>query len=248
MKNKITAMLTMAAMFAAAVVSCGHDEPEDSTTPDLPSLTTATTTDGESTETTSADVSETTKKTSDTTTTSTETAVTTVKNEDKNKNEDGDSQGDDDQQPDPEPNDQQPEPEPEPEPDPVQQSVTFDFDSMHSDAAAAVAALGDPLDVQTAPACFSNGADSKIYEYDGLRIECYVINGGEYICAVTITGGDHATTSGIKIGSSRSDVESAYGAGENFGDSVLYRNGNDELTVYYSGDSVTKIDFYAPVG
>jgi Ca2+-transporting ATPase len=94
---------------------------------------------------------------------------------------------------------------------------------------------------------YTNGADSKIYEYDGLTIECYVLDGAENICCVTITSNKFSTDKAITIGSSQADVEAAYGAGEASGDYTVYYSGDKELDVKYSNRAVTELLFYTAV-
>ncbi|MDE7225778.1 MAG: hypothetical protein K2N49_02815, partial [Ruminococcus sp.] len=164
--------------------------------------------------------------------------------------------------PDPEsetPSTPEPEPEdsPEPDPEPVTdspaappqqiQSLIFSENMLNGDAASVVFELGGDPDISTAPACFANGADSKTYTYDGLVLQCYVLEGSEYIYAFTITGAGYTSEHGIAVGSSRSDVELYYGAGEASGNDVMYIYDNYDMTITYDGDTVTAIDFYAPV-
>lgn len=239
MKNKLAALFAIAAVFAASAASCGNDDPEDSTVPELPSLTTSA--EEETEETTAEDESEKTTEASTEKKTKAE-KTTEADSEKKTEAEEENKNAPDDSDPEPEP-----QPDPEPNPEPAPQDVKFGFESLHSDASEIIAALGEPLDVQTAPACFSNGADSKIYLYDGLTIECYVLNGLEKICCVTITNASYSVSSGITIGSSQADVEAAYGAGESAGAYTIYYNGSNELDIKYSNGSVAEIMFYTEV-
>lgn len=243
MKNKLTALLAIAAAFAVSAVSCGEDKPDENVTPDLPVLATeaesteASTTESESEETTEAS----TEAETEAETTTEETVETTTEAEETTEATEEATE--------PEP---EPETEPEPEPDepdsaPQPQGVSFGFGTLHSEAGGIVSALGEPANVTSAPACFANGADSKIYEYDGLRIECYVLDSVEKVCCVTITSSNYSTDTGITIGSSQADVEAAYGTGEASGAYTIYYNGDSELDVKYDGGAVTEILFYTAV-
>lgn len=235
MKSKLTALLAIAAVFAVSAVSCGEDKPNDNVTPDLPVLVTeaestepAATTETKNEQTTEAS----TEAETEAETTTEETVETTTEAEETTEAPEEATE---------------PEPEPEPEPAPQPQGVSFGFGTLHSEAGGIISALGEPTNVTSAPACFSNGADSKIYEYDGLRIECYVLDGIEKVYCVTITSSSYSTDTGITIDSSQADVEAAYGAGEASGAYTIYRNGNSELDVKYDGGAVTEILFYTAV-
>lgn len=243
MKNKF-AIYAAALILSAATVSCGHDRSDENTVPELPVISTAApeaeTTEAAAEKTTSAETKNTTEEASTQDEAKKTDQTTTTKADEKN---DGD--GNTDQS-------SEPEPEPDPEPDdtpqtPSSQEIRFGFDKLDSSAEDVISALGDPIDVTSAPACFSNGADSKIYTYENIRVECYVLNGEEKICAVTITGGDYSTDENIKIGSSQADVENAYGNGETAGEYTIYYNGDKELDVKYDNGSVCELMFYMSV-
>lgn len=238
MNKKIAALFALAAVFAIASVSCGPDEPEDNTIPDLPVLST----EAETTE--AATEAETVEKTEAPTEKETEAEVTTEEaTEDPTEAEEATDAPDEEPEPD-EPQEEQPE---EPEPAPEPQEVKFSFGTLHSDASGIVSFLGDAFNVTSAPACFANGADSKIYEYDGLKIECYVLGDVEKICCVTITSDKYSTDTGITIGSSQADVEASYGAGEAAGAYTIYYSGDSELDIKYDGGTVSEITFYTAV-
>ncbi len=240
MNKKITALLAFASVLAVSLTSCGPDEPEDNTAPDLPVLST----EAEATE--AATEAETEEKTEAPTEKETEEVTTEEATEEPTEAEEATEAPDEEAEPD-EPEESQDEQPEEPEPAPEPQDVKFSFSTLHSDASGIVSSLGDALNVTTAPACFSNGADSKIYEYDGLKIECYVLGGVEKIYCVTITNSNYSTDTGITIGSSQADVEASYGAGEAGGVYTIYYSGDSELDVKYDGGTVSEIIFYTAV-
>ena len=127
---------------------------------------------------------------------------------------------------------------------PVTAQLSFSMSDLGKDAASFVAALGTPLDVQTAAGCLSNGADQKTYFYNGLELSCYILDGKEYIYGITITGTDFATAEGISVGSTRAEAEAAYGQGFESGRYVIYEGSNaTEMSVEYNGDAVASICF-----
>lgn len=240
MNIKITSIFAAAVFLAVSAASCGN-EPEDSSAPDLPILAT------ESAETTEAASEEATEAVTEDKTKTEKTTEAATQEESKEDENISDTEGNDsDLSSEPEP-DPEPQPDPEPIPDPEPQNISFGFESLHNDASGVIAALGDPIDVTSAPACFANGADSKIYSYDGLTIECYVLDGMENICCVTITSSSYSTSAGVTVGSSQADVEAAYGAGEAAGTYTIYYNGSSELDVKYDNGIVAELVFYTEV-
>ncbi len=131
---------------------------------------------------------------------------------------------------------------------PVAQEVKFSTDDLLKNAADIIAALGGSPVTSTAAACTSNGCDVKTYDYAGeLKIQCYIDGGVEYFFDYDILGGNYSTSKGIKVGSSRADVEAAYGAGEESGNMLIYNDGAKQLIFTLNGDTVSEIDFYVPV-
>lgn len=131
---------------------------------------------------------------------------------------------------------------------PVAQEVKFSTDDLLKNAADIIAALGGSPVTSTASACTTNGCDVKTYDYAGeLKIQCYIDGGVEYFFDYDILGGNYSTSKGIKVGSSRADVEAAYGAGEESGNMLIYNDGAKQLIFTLNGDTVSEIDFYVPV-
>ena len=131
---------------------------------------------------------------------------------------------------------------------PVAQEVKFSTDDLLKNAADIISALGGSPVTSTASACTSNGCDVKTYDYAGeLKIQCYIDGGVEYFFDYDILGGNYSTSKGIKVGSSRADVEAAYGAGEESGNMLIYNDGAKQLIFTLNGDTVSEIDFYVPV-
>lgn len=235
MKFKKALIIALGAVMSVSAVSC--DKAEENTVPDLPVLSTEADTTEEST--TEAEIEVTTEASTEAETEAeTTTAETTTEAEETTEAPTEEATEEE--------TEAEPEPE-EPEPSPEPQNVTFSFDTLHSEAGGIISALGEPVNVTTAPACFSNGADSKIYTYDGIVIECYVLDGVEKINCVTITSSNYSTDTGITIGSSQADVEAIYGAGEAAGAYTIYYSGEKELDVKYDGGAAAELVFYTIV-
>jgi len=159
----------------------------------------------------------------------------------------------------PEPADPEPQSPPEPEPpaptdpptepptEPPAEDVKFNFDSLQSDAAPFISGLPVNFTKGTGAGCVTGNYDVVSYRCPEITIDCYVDGGIEYIFSVTINSNVCSTAEGITVGSSRAEVEAAYGVGEGGPESVLYKNGSKELWIDYSGDSVASIQFYIAV-
>ncbi|MBP3309858.1 MAG: hypothetical protein J6L05_03495 [Ruminococcus sp.] len=245
MKEKITALLAAAAICTATAVSCG-DKVDDSVALDINSKTTSASEAAAETTSTEA-ASETTTKSTETTTVTEEepSATTTTAPEEDNPDE---TSGTTTAAP------VTTEPE-QTTTEPVQQVQTGSFSSsdlnfmgtsLLSDVSGLISALGEPVFTEAAPGCLSNGADQKIYRYNGLDIYCYIDGGSEIVYDITISGG-YSTPKGIYVGSSRAEVEAAYGKGNGGTNEVLYGSENHGLYIFYNGDTVSMIDYYSLV-
>lgn len=249
MKNKFAILAFIAVISAFSVVSCGNDAPDESSvTLDLPVVTT------EAVETeTNTEVNTTAKTTAKTTVISETTAdttevtmavVTEVVTEET-------TEAPAEQVTEPpvidEPAVTEPPATEPPATEPPVEQVKFSMDNLKNSAVDIVASLGDALDIQNATGCLQNGADQRIYVYDGLSLSCYMDGDTPYIYQIMIKNSSYSTTAGITVGSSRSDVENAYGAGEESGNYVIYYDGDKELDIEYNGDTVTSIVFYTAV-
>lgn len=250
MKNKFAVLAFIAVALSA--VSCGNDTPDESSvTLDLPVVTTEATEDTETT--TEADVttavtvkttviSETTAETTEVTTETVTEAVTEEVTE---------APAEQATEPvvvvdEPTDVDEIPATEPPATEPPVIDMVKFSINDLSGGATDIVNTLGEPLDVMDATGCLSNGADQRIYTYDGLQISCYIQDDTPYIYQIMITNSNYPTSENITVGSSRSDVENVYGMGEG-SDFVIYADGGKELDIQYDGDTVISIIFYMAV-
>lgn len=128
---------------------------------------------------------------------------------------------------------------------PKPQGFAFDISVLGKDADPYVTKLGTPIDVQTAPGCLSNGADQKVYIFDGVVLSCYIQDSTEYIYDITITSNKYTTSmNGLTVGNSRADFEAAYGKGEESGNYAVYSYGNTEMSIQYSGDTAVSVIYY----
>lgn len=261
MNSKITALLAAATLCAVTAVSCGKDETSSSDV--VLDINNSTTSSSETTTTSEKDEATTTtavttkdaKKTTTTTSGSKKPATTTtaVADNDNDKSDDNDNQGGDDQSYDEPQQDEPQNNQPDPEPQQPQEGsfsnsdLNFNGTALLGNADGLISSLGNPNDVVEAPGCLSNGADQKIYYYSGIDVSCYVMNGSETVYDITISGAGYSTPKGISVGSSRSDVESVYGKGDGGSSTVIYGSADFGLYIFYNGDTVSMIDYYASV-
>ncbi len=265
--NSKALLIATAALLALSAVSCGNDEEKDtslsiSLSEEVTSDKT-TSTESESDSELTTIVSETTIETESNTTIDTTTIESNTSETETTTSEVSQIKDDSQQEQSEQPVENEVSEEPqspaiqEPEvTEPVTETPTesqptepikFKMEDLLSDASEIIANLGNPNYAGTSESCLSNGLDNKTYQYDGLEIQCYIDGDTEYIYMITILGGDYETDKGIKIGSSRTEVESIYGTGIDSGNMTIYTSGDSEMDIQYSNDIVTSIFFYTPV-
>ena len=94
-------------------------------------------------------------------------------------------------------------------------------------------AANAPVKTETAPNCLTEGKQIE-YSYQDYVITC---NESDHkVMFIDITGPSISTAKGIHVGSSKADVEAAYGAGNG-----TYKVGGYNLTFTYRDDMVTMI-------
>ena len=269
MKRKIALIAALAVIGAASAVSCGHDvSVDENVSVGLPEMTVASDEQADNTqeaETTKASNEDKSKKDSEETTTATKesgkatgvvlTASNTKPAADSNKTQAAATEKKQEtptEAPAPteaptEAQTEAPTEAPTAAPQPGRTDLTFSFGDLLGNASGIVSSLGTPNDTVEATGCLSNGADQKIYKYNNAEVHCYVQGGAEYIYSIKVSGGDFSTDKGIKVGSSRADVEAAYGTGIESGGVTVYESGDKELDITYSGDTVAAFEFYTSV-
>jgi len=114
----------------------------------------------------------------------------------------------------------------------VENDLVFVFDGveypLHSDASKLLAALGKGYSLSEADSCAYVGMDRQFIYDSGIEIDTYPIKDKDIIDLIVITRGDFSTSKGITIGSSREDVEAAYGPTyKDEGDVMIYYQNND---------------------
>ena len=107
-------------------------------------------------------------------------------------------------------------------------------------------ALGEPKSYTESASCAFEGKD-KTYGYGGYYITTYPNGDKDYIYTAWFEDDSVTTAEGIYIGSTKADVEAAYGADCFDGDSALITKGNVELLIILVDGEVDSIQYQAIV-
>lgn len=113
---------------------------------------------------------------------------------------------------------------------------------MHTPAEPILTALGNPKTYTEAPSCAFEGLD-KTYFYGSFYLTTYPGEDGDRIQGLWFADDTVATADGITIGSTRAQVEQAYGAFE--GDSFVLETDTARLTILLTRDTVTGVRYDA---
>ncbi len=117
--------------------------------------------------------------------------------------------------------------------------------AMNVKAEPIIAALGEPLSYTEEASCAFSGLD-KTYNYGSFVMQTYPDGDVDYVYCLWLADDSVATPEGIYIGSSKADVEKAYGAdGFNGSNAYVMTKGACTLTVIVEGDVVTNITYDA---
>ena len=110
-------------------------------------------------------------------------------------------------------------------------------------AAPIIEKLGEPMKYTESASCAFEGLD-KSYYYGSFYLETYPQGEEDFVYGWWFADDTVTTTEGIYIGSSKADVDAAYGA-ENFNGSNSYdiKDGNGKLTIILENDVVTSIQY-----
>ena len=98
--------------------------------------------------------------------------------------------------------------------DPQEENFSFTYNgtkiTLGAEAAPIIDALGEPRSYTEEPSCAFEGMD-KTYYYGSFYISTYPLDGKDYIYNLWFADDGVATDEGIRIGSTQSQVEDAYG-------------------------------------
>lgn len=99
---------------------------------------------------------------------------------------------------------------------------------LHSDAGKLLAVLGKPDSQSEAESCAYVGMDRQFVYKAGIEIDTYPIKDKNMIDSIVLISKDFATAKGITIGSSKAEVEAAYG--------TTYKDEGEVITYYQNND------------
>ena len=247
MKKDIIAIAAIALISGAVLASCGKDVEQDSVSVALPKVTVAsgeqtTTGTGTGTGTTGTNTS-TTASTKVTAVVVSGTGATTTKADDDKDTETTTATKDEDDTPVVKPT-EKPTEAPTEAPKATGTGVSPSYLDQSFDSFAA--AYGTDYYESKVPSCIPKGdeSDMYVYEYTGMKVQCYSNGGVKYVASIHIDGSNYVTSEGVGIGSTKSDVEAAYGSGLVQGSgNILYRLGTYNLEFTMNGDTVSAIDY-----
>lgn len=115
----------------------------------------------------------------------------------------------------------------------------------HADAAPVTEALGKPKSYTEEASCAFDGLD-KTYYYGPFYLATYPMDGKDYIYTLWFADDTVATAEGIRIGSTQSQVEEAYGADSfNGSNSFVLTKGRSRLVILTEAEAVSSIRYEA---
>jgi len=116
---------------------------------------------------------------------------------------------------------------------------------MNSEFAPLLDDIGEADSYFEAASCAFDGLD-KTYTYSDVEIITYPDGDADYISSIRLLSSAAATPEGVTIGSSRDEVEAAYGEDcEVFGEQYTYEDGDTQLNILFQDDAVISVEYDA---
>lgn len=131
--------------------------------------------------------------------------------------------------------------------DPQEENFTFTYNgtkiTLGAEAAPIIDALGEPRSYTEEPSCAFDGMD-KTYYYGSFYISTYSLDGKDHIYNLWFADDGVATDEGIRIGSTQSQVEDAYGK-ECFNgtNSFMLTKGQSKLVILIEEKTVSSVRY-----
>ena len=114
---------------------------------------------------------------------------------------------------------------------------------MDVEATDIVAALGTPKSYTEETSCAFEGLD-KTYYYGSFYLSTYPMGDKDFVYSVWFADDSVATAEGIRIGSTQSQVESAYGtANYNGSNAFIMTKGESKLTIILTDGEVSSVQY-----
>ena len=113
---------------------------------------------------------------------------------------------------------------------------------MDQEAGPLLYRLGAPQGCSQAPSCAFEGMDTT-YFHGSFYLTTYPAGSAEHISGLWFTDSTVSTEEGIRIGSSREEVAQAYGPEHLLEDSCVIEKGNTLLTILFTDDTVSSVEY-----
>ena len=118
---------------------------------------------------------------------------------------------------------------------------------IDADMAPVLSALGEASSYFEEASCAFEGID-KTYSYSGFEIKTYPSEAGDKIQGVFLTDDRVATAEGLRVGSTKADMESLYGTDYTVkGTEYAYEKGGMQLRVTLKDDVVNLITYASEI-
>ena len=133
------------------------------------------------------------------------------------------------------------------DPDPQEKEHSFTHNGtqirLGSEAAPIIDALGGPISYTEGPSCAFDGVD-KTYYFGSFYLSTYPMDGKDYVYELWFADDGVVTDEGIGIGSSRSQVEDAYGKDHFDGtNSFILTKGQSRLVILIEEETVSSVRY-----
>lgn len=130
-------------------------------------------------------------------------------------------------------------------PDSQEENFSFTYNgtiiTLGTEATSIIDALGEPKSYTEEPSCAFDGMD-KTYYYGSFYLSTYPLDGKDYVYSIWFADDSVATNDGIKIGTTKAQVEAIYGA-DCFNGTTAYTQtrGNTKLTILMEDGMISSI-------
>ena len=129
--------------------------------------------------------------------------------------------------------------------EPAKDNFVFTYNGtaimMDVEATDIVAALGTPKSYTEETSCAFEGLD-KTYFYGSFYLSTYPMGDKDYVYSVWFADDSVSTAEGIRVGSTKAQVESAYGtAGFNGSNAFVMTKGDSTLTIILKDGEVSDV-------
>ena len=131
--------------------------------------------------------------------------------------------------------------------DPQEENFAFTYNgtkiTLGAEAAPIIDALGEPRSYTEEPSCAFEGMD-KTYYYGSFYLSTYPMDGKDYVYNLWFADDGVSTDEGIRIGSTQSQVEDAYGK-ECFNgtNTFVLTNGQSRLVILIEDGKISSIRY-----